>query len=93
MLILGQADKYSLPECDSESALKISKLSALHHYRTSKLKRLREIWEPLNSTLKAVESIDMAIENLTSPELTELELSQMCTANIPRDCCQVRSNI
>ena len=89
--VLGQADMYSLPECDSESALKLSKLFALHYHQRSKMKHLREKWEPLNSTLKAVESIDMAIDNLTSPEFIELELSQLCTTNIPRDCCQVRS--
>ena len=63
-ILLGQTDMYSLPDCNDESALKISKLFALHHYQTSKLKQLRETLEPLNSTLKAVESIDIAIENL-----------------------------
>ena len=93
VFIVGQAAKYSPPECDNESALKISELFALHHRRTSKLGRLSELWASLNSTLRELEETDAGIENLTTPELTELDLSQMCNTNIPRDCCQVRTPI
>ena len=88
-IILGQEDKYSLPECDDESAIKILNLFGLHHRRTKKLEKLSELWESLNSTLQELEETDGAIENLTTPELTELDSSQMCNTNIPRDCCQV----
>ena len=77
--ILGQADMYSLPECDSESALKLYiQVVCSNYHQRSKLKYLREKWEPLNCTLKAVESIDMVIDNLTSPEFISKELSQVC---------------
>ena len=87
--IAGEAAKYSGPsECDDESTLKISKLFSLHHRRTRKLERLSELWESLNSTLKELEETEAGIENLTTPELTQLDSSQMCNTNIPRDCCQ-----
>ena len=100
----GQCDAVlNQEECNNESAVKISQLFALRHdllieHESVRLIRegiceakevLRNLETQLNNTLEEMEKQEMDIRNLSAAE-NELQGSQYCDENIPRDCCQVR---
>lgn len=106
-LAAGEADQHSSRECNDESAVKLSQLFGLRYNLLRKQENLPTLTGAvreaetvlrgrenlLNITLEGTQQLEMAIENMSTPELDELVLSQTCDENIPRDCCQVRTNL
>ena len=101
----GEAAQPAGPrECDNESAVKISQLFGLCHHLLMKQEEvpvltkdirgteieLQNLKNLMNYTLERAEGLEKEIENISTPELSTLELSQTCDTSIPRDCCQVR---
>ena len=103
-LTAGEPAQPGPRECDNESAVKISQLFGLRHHLLMKQEEvpvltkdiretviaLQNLNNLMNYTLEIAEGLEMEIENMSTPELSTLELSQTCDTSIPRDCCQVR---
>ena len=99
----GEAAQPAGPrECDNESAVKISQLFGLRHHLLMKQEEVPVLTKDIrgteielqnlkNYTVERAEGLEMEIENISTPELSTLELSQTCDTSIPRDCCQVRA--
>ena len=107
LLTGGEATEQSSQECADESAVKLSQLFGLRYNLLKKKENLpaliKDVNEAeavlrrrknlLNITLEGTQRLEVAIENISTPEFNELELSQICDERIPRDCCQVRSTM
>ena len=88
-------------ECDGESQVKLSALSALRHSLVTKNTMMMELQDSihlkeaevaklrayLNITEKEAETLITTIHNTTTPDIQELELR--CDDAIARDCCEV----
>ena len=88
-------------ECDAESQVKLSALSALRYSLRTKdttmmqLQASIDIEEAevaklrayLNTTLEEAETLITAIHNKTTPDIRELEIT--CEGAIATDCCEV----
>ena len=79
--------------------MKISQLFGLRQLRMEKMEKVNTLNEDItealvsiNSTLEEVEEIDVALQSIITPELEEVNFSQTCIVDIPRDCCEVRRN-
>ena len=83
--------------CDAEAQVKLSMIAGLRRTHTMKLKDSRELKtvvedleRTLNIMLNETAKLETLMQNITTPELDELEASHTCEGGIARDCCQVR---
>ena len=92
-------------ECDAESQVKMSALSALRHSLTAKKPKMAELQASidikeaevaklkayLSTTLEEAETIITAIHNKTTPDIQGLETTCDLEGTLAIDCCQVSS--
>ena len=103
MVISGGVSQ--IEECDAESQIKLSALSALRHSLVMKNTMMMQLQasidikeaemtqlkEYMNTTEDEAETLINAIHNKTIPDIQKLELT--CEDAFARDCCEVLSII
>ena len=78
----GEATEDDYQTCDDESAVKVSHLLGLRHHLLRKQESTLQLTEDirrveylLNYTVHGTEELKMLIENMSTPEIREYELS------------------